>query len=69
MRLVRAPSGRAAEDEEHEEYPSLYTDDEYAELEEAFESTRAEDGEDEEEYPFLYTDEEYAELEEAFDNY
>merc|ERR1712198_693131 len=68
MRLVRAPSGRAAEDEEDEEYPSLYTDDEYAELEEAFESTRAEEDDNEEEYPSLYTDEEYAELEEAFDN-
>merc|ERR1719249_277765 len=64
MRLVRAPSVRAAEDEEDEEYPSLYTDEEYAELEEAFESTRAEEDDDEEEYPSLYTDEEYAELEE-----
>merc|ERR1711981_1157189 len=55
MRLVRAPSGRAAEDEE---YPSLYTDEE---LEEAFESARAE--EDDFDGP-LYTDDEYAELEE-----
>ena len=69
MRLVRAPSVRAAEDEEDEEYPSLYTDEEYAELEGAFESTRAEDGDNEEEYPSLYTDEEYAELEGAFENY
>merc|ERR1711981_1046669 len=46
MRLVRAPSGRAAEDEEYEE------------LEEAFESTRAE--EDDFDGP-LYTDDEYAE--------
>merc|ERR1719209_466278 len=58
IRLVRAPSGRAAEDEE---YPSLYTDEEYEELEEAFESTRAE--EDDFDGP-LYTDDEYAELEE-----
>ena len=63
IRLVRAPLGRAAEDEE---YPSLYTDEEYEELEEAFESTRAEE---DEEYPSLYTDEEYDELEEAFENY
>merc|ERR1712183_1160095 len=63
MRLVRAPSGRAAEDEE---YPSLYTDEEYEELEEAFEPTRAE--EDDFDGP-LYTDDEYAELEEAFENY
>merc|ERR1712001_511696 len=72
MRLVRAPSVRAAEDEEDEEdeeYPSLYTDEEYAELEGAFESTRAEEDDDEEEYPSLYTDEEYAELEGAFENY
>merc|ERR1712212_1346482 len=69
MRLVRAPSGRAAEEEEDEEYPSLYTDEEYAELEGAFESTRAEEDDDEEEYPSLYTDEEYAELEGAFENY
>jgi len=72
MRLVQAPSERAAEDEEDEEYeesPSLYTDEEYAELEGAFESTRAEEDYDEAEYPSLYTDEEYAELEEAFENY
>merc|ERR1711990_932088 len=69
MRLVRAPSGRAAEEEEDEEYPSLYTDEEYAELEGAFDSTRAEEDDDEEEYPSLYTDEEYAELEGAFENY
>jgi len=72
MRLVRAPSVRAVEDEEDEEdeeYPSLYTDEEYAELEGAFESTRAEEDDDEEEYPSLYTDEEYAELEGAFENY
>ena len=59
MRLV-APYARAAEAEEEEEYPSLYTDEDYEELEEAFED---------EEYPSLYTDEEYAELEEAFENY
>merc|ERR1719220_2420044 len=72
IRLVRAPSGRAAEDEDYpeleeafestraeedEEYPSLYTDEEYDELEEAFESTRAEE---DDEYPSLYTDEDYA---------
>merc|ERR1712066_1182303 len=72
MRLVRAPSVRAAEDEEDEEdeeYPSLYTDEEYAELEGAFESTRAEEDDDEEDYPSPYTDEVYAELEGAFENY
>merc|ERR1719264_1690266 len=53
MRLVGAPSVRAAEEEE--DYPSLYTDDEY-------------DDEDDYDGP-LYTDEEYAELEEAFENY
>ena len=45
MRLV-APYVRAAEAEEEEEYPSFYTDEEYEELEEAFESTRAEDSAD-----------------------
>jgi hypothetical protein len=70
MRLVPASSGRAAEDEENEEYPSLYTDEEYEELEEAFESTRAEEDDDEDDFDGpLYTDEEYAELEEAFENY
>ena len=70
VRLVPASSGRAAEDEEDEEYPSLYTDEEYEELEEAFESTRAEEDDDEDDYDGpLYTDEEYAELEEAFENY
>ena len=38
MRLVGAPNVRAAEDEEDEEYPSLYTDEEFEELEEAFEN-------------------------------
>jgi len=41
MRLVGAPSVRATEDdedEEDEEYPSFYTDEEYAELEQAFEN-------------------------------
>ena len=43
MRLVRAPSVRAAEEEEdYDLYTDLYTDEEYEELEEAFESTRAE---------------------------
>merc|ERR1712083_1035696 len=37
MRLV-APYARAAEAEEEEEYPSLYTDEDYDELEEAFEN-------------------------------
>jgi hypothetical protein len=70
MRLVPASSGRAAEDEENEEYPSLYTDEEYEELEEAFESTRAEEDDDEDDFDGpLYTDEEYVELEEAFENY
>ena len=36
MRLV-APSVRAVEAEEEEEYPFLYTDEDYEELEEAFE--------------------------------
>merc|ERR1712001_95015 len=68
MRLVDAPSVRAAEDEE--DSPSLCTDEDYAELEEAFESTRAEEDDDEDDYDGpLYTDEEYAELEEAFENY
>merc|ERR1719222_1660818 len=70
VRLVPASSGRAAEDEEDEEYPSLYTDEEYEELEEAFESTRAEDDYDQytDLYTDLYTDEEYEELEEAFES-
>ena len=37
MRLV-APYVRAAEAGEEEEYPSLYTDEDYDELEEAFEN-------------------------------
>ena len=39
MRLVRAPSVRAAEEEEdYDLYTDLYTDEEYEELEEAFEN-------------------------------
>ena len=41
----------------------LYTDEEYAELEAAFENDKNEDYEE-----LLYTDEEYAELEAAFEN-
>merc|ERR1712212_867479 len=64
MRLVDGPSGRTAEedqdyDDDYEETP-LYTDEEYAELEEAFGRT-AEEDDDYEDTP-LYTDEEYAEL-------
>merc|ERR1712066_152368 len=67
MKLVSAPSARAA-DADDEEYPSLYTDQDYAELEDAFESTRADDDDDDFEGP-VYTDEEYEELEGAFENY
>merc|ERR1712080_409057 len=39
IKLVRGPSVRAADDdEEDEDYPSFYTDEEYEELEEAFEN-------------------------------
>ena len=38
MRLVDAPAGRAADDDDDEEDSPLYTDEEYAELEGAFEN-------------------------------
>ena len=39
MRLVDGPSVRAAEDQDYDdEYTPLYTDEEYAELEGAFEN-------------------------------
>ena len=38
MRLVGAPAGRAADDDDDEEDSPLYTDEEYAELEGAFEN-------------------------------
>ena len=63
MKLVPGPSVRKGEDNEDDEEP-LYTDEEYAELEAAFEN---EDRDDYEEP--LYTDEEYEELEGAFENY
>ena len=63
MKLVPGPSVRKSEDNEDDEEP-LYTDEEYAELEAAFEN---EDRDDYEEP--LYTDEEYEELEGAFENY
>ena len=71
MKLVRASSVRAADDEEEEEdYPSLYTDEDYEELEEAFESTRAEEDDDEDDfYGSFYTNEDYEEFEQAFENY
>ena len=63
MELVPGPSVRNTQDKEDDEEP-LYTDEEYAELEAAFEN---EDRDDYEEP--LYTDEEYEELEGAFENY
>ena len=47
--------------EDYEEL--LYTDEEYAELEAAFENDENEDYEE-----LLYTDEEYTEIETAFEN-
>ena len=38
MRLVDAPAGRAADDDDDEEGSPLYTEEEYAELEGAFEN-------------------------------
>ena len=74
MRLVDGPSGRTAEedqdyDDDYEETP-LYTDEEYAELEEAFGRTAEEDQDYDDDYEDtpLYTDEEYEELEGAFEN-
>jgi len=67
MKLVSAPSARAA-DADDEEYPSLYTDQDYAELEDAFESTRTDEDDEDFDGP-VYTDEEYEELEGAFENY
>ena len=55
-------------DADDEEYPSLYTDQAYAELEDAFESTRTDEDDEDFEGP-VYTDEEYEELEGAFENY
>merc|ERR1711920_503526 len=61
MKLVSAPSARAADaDADEEEYPSLYTDQDYAELEDAFESTRTDEDDDDFDGP-VYTDEEYEE--------
>ena len=62
IRLVPGGSERATEDnEDYEEL--LYTDEEYAELEAAFENEENEDYEE-----LLYTDEEYADIETAFEN-
>ena len=38
MRLVAGPSGRADEEQDYDEDTPLYTDEEYAELEGAFEN-------------------------------
>ena len=62
IKLVHGVPDRAAKDiEDYEEL--LYTDEEYAELEAAFENDENEDYEE-----LLYTDEEYAEIETAFEN-
>merc|ERR1711936_705324 len=62
IKLVHGVPDRAAKDiEDYEEL--LYTDEEYAELEAAFENDKNEDYEE-----LLYTDEEYAEIETALEN-
>ena len=62
IRLVPGGSERATEDnEDYEEL--LYTDEEYAELEAAFENEENEDYEE-----LLYTDEDYADIETALEN-
>ena len=62
IKLVHGVPDRAAKDiEDYEEL--FYTDEEYAELEAAFENDENEDYEE-----LLYTDEEYTEIETAFEN-
>ena len=58
------PGGSERATEDNEDYEELlYTDEEYAELEAAFENDENEDYEE-----FLYTDEEYTEIETDFEN-
>merc|ERR1712156_307244 len=63
IKLVKSAAGRSDDNDDY----SLYTDEDYEELEQAFESTRAD--EDEDDYDDYYSDEDYDELEENFQNY
>jgi len=71
IKLVKSAAGRSDDNEDDDDDYSLYTAEDYEELEQAFESTRSgEDDEDDDDYDdySLYTDEDYEELEQAFES-
>merc|ERR1712126_729115 len=71
IQLVKTAAGRSDDNEDDDDGYSLYTAEDYEELEQAFESTRSdEDDDDDDDYDdySLYTDEDYEELEQAFES-
>merc|ERR1719244_2292708 len=64
IKLVKSAAGRSDDNENEDDDYSLYTAEDYEELEQAFESTRSDEDDD---YS-LYTDEDYEELEQAFES-
>ena len=69
IKLVKSAAGRSDDNEDDDDDYSLYTDEDYEELEQAFESTRADEDEDDYDDYSLYSDEDYEELEQNFQNY
>merc|ERR1712014_452063 len=69
IKLVKSAAGRSDDNEDDDDDYSLYTDEDYEELEQAFESTRADENEDYYDDYSLYSDEDYEELEQNFQNY
>merc|ERR1712109_350818 len=69
IKLVKSAAGRSDDNEDDDDDYSLYTAEDYEELEhDVFESTRSdEDNDDYDDYS-LYTDEDYEELEQAFES-
>merc|ERR1712088_286270 len=68
IKLVKSAAGRSDDNEDDDDDYSLYTADDYEELEQAFEYTRSADDDDDDDDYSLYTDEDYEELEQAFES-
>merc|ERR1712203_528553 len=68
IKLVKSAAGRSDDNEDDDDDYSLYTADDYEELEQAFEYTRSADDDDDDDAYSLYTDEDYEELEQAFES-
>merc|ERR1711872_284651 len=67
IKLVKSAAGRSDYNKDDDDY-SLYTAEDYEELEHAFEYTRSDEDDDDDDDYSLYTAEDYEELEQAFES-